>query len=145
MKMQCLTTNEDKLVEQMIGKRSPFPRLEVVKNLKDNLINQSSSNIQVDTINLLCTCFTNCFSQVLCGLSGVSVLEPIIDFAVDNHDHYPGGIAWISGCNEDLLFTQFKVLEKVSCYENACLDGSFIFSRNRSYLKTNLLSLLLMP
>ena len=45
--MQCLTTNEDKLVEQMIGKRSPFPRLEVVTNLKDALINQSSANIQV--------------------------------------------------------------------------------------------------
>ena len=53
--MECLTTNEDKLVERMIGKRSPFPRLEVVTNLKDNLINQSSSNIQVDTINLMCT------------------------------------------------------------------------------------------
>ncbi len=62
------------------------------------------------------------FSQVLCGLSGVSLLEPIIDFTVDNHAHYPGGIAWISGCNENLLFAQFKILEKVSFfYENVCL------------------------
>ena len=52
--------------------------------------------------------------QVVCGSSDACLIEPIVDFAVENSGHFPGGLVFINACNEELLIKQWTMLQNVS-------------------------------
>ena len=102
-----------------LGASSVFPRLEILNNLKNALINnpRPPSDVQVCSASIFINyCFNLSFSlsQVLHGPPGVKPSEPLIDFIHCHHLHFTGGIFWINCRTQQLIEASLTAIKHVS-------------------------------